>query len=198
MRPENYAVWVDLGELLGASGPKLNEALECLKKAVELDPNLAGLQANELGLVLKIKGQLDEATACEPQGHRTRPESRRGPRQPGGACSGTKGQLEDAIFEFAKARELKPTSAEIHSATGSGTKAQGRSRRGHRQPQGKLLELDPKDALDHYNLGPRRALSQKGQPDEAIASYRIAVERNPKNAEAHTNLGLPLSARGQD
>ena len=57
------------------------------------------------------------------------------------------------------------------------------------------LELDPKVALVHYNLG--LALSNKGQSDEAIASYRIAVELNPKNAEAHTNLGLLLSARGQ-
>ena len=107
---------------------------------------------------------------------------------------GNKGQQEDAIIEFKKARELKPTSAEIHSKLGELQARKGQLDEAIASLR-EALELDPKDALVHYNLG--LALSKKGQSDEAIASYRIAVELNPKNAEAHTNLGLLLSARGQ-
>jgi superkiller protein 3 len=47
-------------------------------------------------------------------------------------------------------------------------------------------ELDPKNARDHYDLG--LALYGKGQLDEAIASYKKALELDPKYATAHNNL----------
>ena len=51
----------------------------------------------------------------------------------------------------------------------------------------KAIELDPKDAVAHANLG--IALNGKGQVDEAIASFMKAIELDPKNAPAHSNLG---------
>ena len=47
----------------------------------------------------------------------------------------------------------------------------------------------------HYNLG--TVSEAKGQPDEAIASYRQAIGLKPDFAEAHGNLGNALSDLGQ-
>ena len=59
----------------------------------------------------------------------------------------------------------------------------------------KAIELDPKDASAHYNLGV--ALYDKGQLDDAIAEYKKAIELDPKLALAHGALGQPLLARGR-
>ena len=40
-------------------------------------------------------------------------------------------------------------------------------------------------------------LNQKGQYDEAIPILRTAIELDPKNANAHSNLGLALNQKGQ-
>jgi tetratricopeptide (TPR) repeat protein len=50
----------------------------------------------------------------------------------------------------------------------------------------KAIELDPKFAKPHNNLG--LALADKGQVDEAIAGYKKAIELDPKHAYARTNL----------
>ena len=60
----------------------------------------------------------------------------------------------------------------------------------------KAIELDPKDAMAHNNLGD--ALRQKGQVDEAIACYRKAIELDPKYAAAHCNLGTICSIPSGD
>ena len=59
----------------------------------------------------------------------------------------------------------------------------------------KAIELDPKHAKAHNNLG--NALQDKGQVDEAIACYKKAIELDPKLAKAHTNLGNALQDKGQ-
>jgi tetratricopeptide (TPR) repeat protein len=48
------------------------------------------------------------------------------------------------------------------------------------------IELDPKNAMAHYNLG--NALRHKGQVDVAIASYQKALTLDPKYAPARTEL----------
>jgi tetratricopeptide (TPR) repeat protein len=59
----------------------------------------------------------------------------------------------------------------------------------------KAIELNPKHALAHNNLG--NALDARGQVDEAITHYRKAIELDPKHGPAHNNLGLALYAKGQ-
>jgi len=53
----------------------------------------------------------------------------------------------------------------------------------------------PNDAEAHYNLG--LALQEHGQPADAAASYRRALELKPKDADAHNELGNALQALGQ-
>ena len=61
----------------------------------------------------------------------------------------------------------------------------------------KAIELDPKNATAHANLG--IALKGKGQVDEAIACYKKAIELDPKSAVARTLLAnAQLMAAVQD
>src|SRR5262249_6915799 len=59
----------------------------------------------------------------------------------------------------------------------------------------KALELDPKDAEGHYNLG--NALRAKGQVDGAIACVEKAIDLGPNHAKAHCNLGHALRTQGR-
>jgi tetratricopeptide (TPR) repeat protein len=57
------------------------------------------------------------------------------------------------------------------------------------------VELDPENAKFHFNLAV--ALNQSGRSDEAIASYRKALEIKPDLAAARTGLDKALEARNK-
>jgi protein O-mannosyl-transferase len=56
------------------------------------------------------------------------------------------------------------------------------------------LDVDPANALAHYNLG--IALEKEGKPDIAVQHYTATLEIQPSHAGAHTNLGVLLAERG--
>src|SRR5262249_43277296 len=57
------------------------------------------------------------------------------------------------------------------------------------------IDLAPRDATLHYNLGV--ALAGKGRVDEAIDAYREAIRFKPDYAEAHCNLARQLESQGR-
>jgi hypothetical protein len=59
----------------------------------------------------------------------------------------------------------------------------------------RALELNPRDATNHYYLG--TLFGHRGQIDEAIGHYRVALRINPRYAEAHGKLGLALHLQGK-
>jgi superkiller protein 3 len=59
----------------------------------------------------------------------------------------------------------------------------------------KAIELDPKNAPAHYNLG--ITLRAQGKVDEAIAAYRKAIEIDPIYFDAHANLAHTLQVDGR-
>lgn len=61
---------------------------------------------------------------------------------------------------------------------------------------GRALELDPRHAEAHLNLG--RLLHEAGDLDEAEAHYRAALEADPGSARASYNLGVVLEDRGRE
>ena len=188
--PKFAVAHYNLGNALAAKG-QLDAAIACCKKAIELDPrfaiahsNLGSAEATRASWtrpspasrrpsnstrsspwptttwVLRwCQGPVGRGHRLLQEGHRTRPEVRRRPQQPG-HCAVWKGQLDAAIACYRKA-----------------------------------IELDPKLAVAHYNLG--IALRAKGQVDEAIAAYKKAIELNPKYAEPHCNLGAILATQGR-
>src|SRR5215472_11573120 len=51
----------------------------------------------------------------------------------------------------------------------------------------KALELEPNDALTHYNLA--LALKYKGDANQAVEEFETALRLKPKWADAHYGLG---------
>ena len=225
MRPENYAVWVNLGVELSSNGQR-DEAVDCYKRAIELNPNLAPAY-NGLGAELNHRARYDEAIACFRKAIALEPTLAELHANLGDSLK-FKGRFDEAIAEFKKARELKPTLAGIAAGLG-GALSQRPVRRGDRQlarshrnrsegrqvPQQpgailcdvkgdydgaiacfrKAIELDPKDAVAHMNLG--NAIRGKGDLDGAIKWYKKAIEVDPKYVEAHCNLAETLKDKGQ-
>ena len=60
----------------------------------------------------------------------------------------------------------------------------------------KVLEINPKHPLAHYNLGV--IYDECGMFEEAIAQFRLALEINPKNIDAHYRLGIAYATQGMD
>jgi serine/threonine protein kinase len=60
---------------------------------------------------------------------------------------------------------------------------------------GKAVELDPQNALAHYNLGLNR--QRRGDHAAAVLAYQKAVELKPDFAEARNNRGNSLTALGR-
>ncbi len=57
------------------------------------------------------------------------------------------------------------------------------------------LDRNPNCWMAHNNLG--LVLADRGQLDQAIAQYQVALKIQPDYAEAHNNLGNALADRGQ-
>ncbi len=60
----------------------------------------------------------------------------------------------------------------------------------------KVLEIDPKHPLAHYNLGV--IYDDNGMFEEAIAEFKQALQANPKNIDAHYRLGIAYATQGSD
>ena len=281
MRPEARASWT--------------RPSPASSKAIELDPKFA-MAHNNLGNALADQGPVGRGHRLLPQGHRTRPEVRHGPHQPGrcAAGQGPVGRGHRLLQEGHRTRpearrrptttwamrcwaraswtrpshllqeghRTRPEVAVAHGNLGNALRprpvgrghrllqeghrtrtevaaAQNdlggilcesnaittrpspasarpsnstRSRRGPQQPgqcaagQGpvrrghRLLTARPSNST---RSAPRPTSTwalrsrAKGQLDEAIACYRKAIELDPKNATAHSNLGNALRAKGQ-
>ena len=57
------------------------------------------------------------------------------------------------------------------------------------------MEIDPKNATAHYNLGTLMAV--RGQMDRAIAEFETAVRLMPDYADAYYALGLAFKREGK-
>jgi tetratricopeptide (TPR) repeat protein len=167
---------------------KWDEAGAYHKKAIDLDPKYAPAHVN-LGVVLYYKGKVDAAIACFKKAIKLDPKEAK-------AYSNLalvlreQGKLDEAFICFKKHVELNPNDAGAHADLGFFLCVHKHDYEGAIAEHRKAIELDPKIALVHMNLGV--ALSAKGDVAGAIAAYRKAIELDPKSALAHINLGRCL------
>jgi len=211
----------DLGNALLQKG-EVNEALESYQRALEINPKYADAHYN-LGLALIQRGDVDGAIASYQKAIEDDPYYADAQNNLGTALI-QKGELDEAILHFRRATEIKPGLAEAHYNLGSALLQKNQVDEAiesyqkaieikpeYPQARNKLKialaqkgQIDPGAIRDQktadpaeiqYNLG--NGFLQKGEMNEAIASYEKALAINPKYAEAETNLGTAHVQKGE-
>ena len=149
-RPEDRRRPLQPGRCAGGKG-QLDEAIACYQKAIELDPKLASAHSN-LGTALAGKGQLDEAIACYRKAIELDPKSASGPLQPGRGIG-----WQRASWTRPSPATRRPSSSTRSSPRPTATWATALSDKGQLDEAiacyRKAIELDPKNAAAHNNLG---------------------------------------------
>jgi serine/threonine-protein kinase len=158
------------------------------REAIRLGPNSAHAHA-QLGVVLETQGKHDEAVAAYREAIRLEPDQAWA-RINMGYALGKQGKLDEAIDEFRTAIRLRPDDANAHVKFGSILCDFKRDYPSAEAEFREVIRLQANDATAHYCLG--NALNGQGKGDEAMASFRKAIELNPKHAEAHVNIGFIL------
>ena len=92
---------------------KLDEAVACYRRALELKPDYAEAH-NNLGIALKDQGKLDEAVACYRRALELKPDYAEAHGNLGNALK-DQGKSDEAVACYRRALELKPDYAEVHS-----------------------------------------------------------------------------------
>jgi Flp pilus assembly protein TadD len=171
----NAAFWSNRGVSLSALG-RHDEAIACLRKALEIDPDFAAAHIN-LGATLKDKGDLEGAIAEFRAAIRLRPDYADAHINLGAALK-DKGDLDGAIAEFRMALRLQPDEATAHNNLGAALCKKG-DLDGAIPEWRAAVRLQPELAEAHYNLG--SALRNRGDNQAALAEFHAAYLLAPNN-----------------
>ncbi len=171
---------------------KDEEAIECYRKAIEIDPNNISMY-NQLGLSLHAQGKDEEAIECYHKAMKIDPNDAFVHNNLGLSLS-TQGKDEEAIKYYRKAIEIEPNNATMHGNLGYSLSIQGSYAEATECYQ-KAIEIDPHDAMTYGNFG--ISLHAQGDNAEAIKYYRKAIEIDPNYATFYSNLGFGLAALGE-
>jgi tetratricopeptide (TPR) repeat protein len=188
--------WKLLGGTLQMQG---KDALHVFQKVVDLMPNDAEAHYN-LGVILKSKGQLNQAATSYQRAITLKPEYAEAHSNLGNTLKDL-GRLDDAITHYRRAIKIQPDSADAHNNLGTTLKDLGTLNKNHAQLDEAIasyrqaVALKPDFALAYYNLG--NAQKERGQLDDAVSSYRRATQIHPDFTDAHNNLGSALQDLGQ-
>ena len=193
LRPESPYLRAMLGYALAQQG-RLDDAIGQLQEAIRLKPDSSMVQ-NSFGLVLKRKGKLDDAIAAYRKAIELDPKNVAAHFNLGIAFL-DQGKLDDAIASFRKVIELDPSHTAAHHNLGRLLQAKGEVDLAltHYQKAAEKLEPPTNKAMPYVDLA--GGYQSQGKWDEAVASYKKAIELDPKNASFHSVLGnLPAIAR---
>lgn len=187
--PENPAYLSNLGEAYRRLG-RWRDAAQTLVKAVALAPELA-IPSHNLGLALKELGEADSAIACFERAADLEPE--KGIFQYRLAkLLEDRGQAVRALGHYQCALALMPGSPDIARDLARTLRRCGRLRAAdaleRRATSGGLRSVEVESAFDETRLG---------SDDDAAREFTAALERDPDFAEAHFNLGIIETRRGE-
>lgn len=167
-----------------------DEAIEELKKALEIDPNFT-LAKNNLELVLRKSGryreyleQMERELAKAPESEAKQLELAETFKKMGNNAM--------AISNFSRVLEVNPKSAEARTGLGIIYKTIGRYEDAIEEFK-KALDLKSSAGL-YRHLG--EAYFNRGTVDLAITSFKQALELEPNIAEVHFLIGFAYGEKG--
>jgi tetratricopeptide (TPR) repeat protein len=164
---------------------------ETLWRATIAKNPVSWLAHNNLGYVLRQKGQVDEAIVQYQKALEIDPGYANAHYNFGNALF-QKGRVDEAMEHYQKALEIQPQYAEAHNNLGNVLRQKGRVDEAIIQYQ-KAVVIEPDFAMAHYNLG--MVLAQKGLADEAIAQFKETLRFKPDDTNAKEwlrRLGAPV------
>jgi serine/threonine protein kinase/Flp pilus assembly protein TadD len=167
------------------------EAVAVCRKAIELRPDYYGAHF-QLGNALHHQGKSDAAIAEYRKAIDLNPQDTYGHINLGNALR-QHGKLDEAIAAYRAAIRLQQDYAYGHHSLEMNRQYGQHDFKGAIAVFRKAIDLNPKDAQTHNDLG--CALSHHGKVDEAIVAFKEATRLNPGNAYAHHSLGLILHGK---
>lgn len=185
------AVMSKLGAALAGQG-KLDEALETLGHALDLDPDLIEAH-NNLGTVHQIRGDLENAALS--YGNALNLDHNHVSSHVNlGHVFKRMGKLEAAVISYRRALVIDSGFAEAHNGIGVALLIQGKTDDAVVSFE-TALKFNPRHAEAHNNLG--NMLRNQGHLKRALTSIQNALVLAPNMVEAHINLGNTQKSLGK-
>jgi protein O-mannosyl-transferase len=148
---------------------------------------------NNLGLLLKTQGHLEEAIEHYLKAIQVNPNDSETLNNLG-ATFADEGQLDEAIKYYRQAILIKPNYFDAQYNLGTALFQKGQVDEAIENYY-QVIQSKPNYYLALYNLG--NALFAKGRLDEAIQNYHKAIQINSNYCEAWNNLGFAFAAQGR-
>jgi predicted TPR repeat methyltransferase len=168
--PSQFDALHNLGVLLLQRGDN-GAALDCLRRASEIDPRSASAHLN-IGNVLRSLGRPDEAVASYDRALRINPAYAEAHNNRGVALRQL-GRFGEAIESYDRALRIKPAYAEAHNNRATALREDLKRNEEALASAERALALNPKDPDAHLNRA--HALHGLKRNTEAIGSYRAAL-----------------------
>jgi tetratricopeptide (TPR) repeat protein len=171
---------------------RLQEAVDCLRRALDVNPNAADV-LNNLGVALAELGKPEEALSAFQKVLAIHPDSLDGHGNLGLTYM-RQGQLDAAARHFREVIKRKPDAFDVHFNLGRLLRSQDKLAEAAACFQ-HALQIKPDHAEAYHNLALTYVDLKK--PDDAAVNYRHALRVKPDFAEAFNNLGILLEEQGK-
>ena len=189
---DNYLAYNNVGYYLMHKYGRLDDAMECFRRAIRLYPNEVEALGN-LGYALAAKGQAAEAITYYQAALRENPGHAPTHNNLGNTLSSL-GRLDEAIAQYQLALQFEPEYAEAHNNLGIALAQKGRFDEAAIQFRA-ASHFKPSYAIAHNGLA--NVMTLRGQYPEAVPEYQEALRLDPAYAEAHNGLGYALAKTGR-
>ena len=163
----------------------VDTAIDCYKKAIELNPNFADAY-NNMGNLWAHTGDLKAAINCYEQAIKINPNFAAAYNNLGLSLM-EQGAAELAINSYKQAIKIKPNHAQAYSNLGNALNSQG-DKKAAIDSYKQAIKIKPNHADAYNNMG--NVLRSQGDATSALASYKKVLEINPAHAGVHNNIGL--------
>lgn len=194
LKPTYTSIRSDLGAAYAQKGD-LDKAIEQYELALAANPN-DHMAVNNLGGAYYDMGRLDDAIAQFTQAVELNDKYADAHHNLGLALK-KQGNVEDAIRSYRRAIEINPDYADAHNNLGSALLAVNDATGAVHEFE-EALRIREDFPIAHTNLGHARyflavTYEKLGRLDEAIATYRLALEILPNHAQAQARLSALLA-----
>jgi protein O-GlcNAc transferase len=192
VRQPNHADALHLLGIITAQEGRHQLGVELISRAIAINPT-AGMYYNNLGSVLILMGQLDQAINAYRTAVKFKPDYAEAYNKLGVALK-DKGQIDEAIAACREAIRIKSDFVEAYNDLGNALQAQGKFDQAIAAYR-EALRRQPNYAEVWNNLG--NVLQVQGHLEEAVEAYRSALRLKPDWVEIQNNLGNTLKDQGQ-